>query len=273
MIYQTIEVKKLSPSIGAVIGGVDLSEPLSEAQFAEIQDALIQNLVIFFRDQTLSIEQHKAFGQHFGALHIHPNAPKLVPEHPEILVIAADEKSKRVAGEDWHTDVSCDAEPPLGSILYMRELPETGGDTCFANMYQAYETLSEPLKALLDGMTALHDSAKAHADRRPGEGSDMQFPRSEHPVVRTHPVSGRKLLYVNRGFTTRIVQLKRKESEAILEMLFRHVETPEFHCRFPWAVGSMAFWDNRCAQHRALFDYWPHRRYAHRVTVCGDKPF
>jgi taurine dioxygenase len=273
MTYRTIEVKKLAPSIGGVINGVDLSGPLSDEQFEEIHRALIENLVIFFRDQTLTVEQHKAFGRRFGELHIHPNAPKLVAEHPEILVIAADEKTKHAAGEEWHSDVTCDAEPPMGSILYMQELPETGGDTCFANMYEAYETLSEPLKAMLDGMTAIHDSAKAHSGARPGQGSDMQFPRSAHPVVRTHPVSGRKLLFVNRGFTTRIVQLKRNESDAILEMLYRHIETPEFSCRFPWAVGSMAFWDNRCAQHRALFDYWPHRRYAHRVTVCGDKPF
>lgn len=272
MTYQTIEVKKLSPHIGAIIHGADLSAPLPDAQFDEIHRALMENLVIFFREQTLSVAQHKAFGRRFGELHIHPNAPKLVPEHPEILVIAADETTKHAAGEDWHSDVTCDVEPPMGSILYMHELPETGGDTCFANMYQAYDTLSEPIRQMLEGMTAIHDSTKAHSDRRPGNGSDMQFPRAEHPVIRTHPVTGRKLLFVNRGFTTRIRQLKRPESDAVLEMLYRHVETPEFHCRFSWEVGSIAFWDNRSAQHRALFDYWPHRRHAHRVTVCGDRP-
>jgi taurine dioxygenase len=127
---------------------------------------------------------------------------------------------------------------------------------------------------MITGMTAVHDSSKAHAHTaKPGQGGDMKFPRHEHPVVRTHPVSGRKALFVNRGFTTRIMQLKPKESDAVLEMLYRHVETPEFHCRFRWQVGSIAFWDNRSAQHRALFDYWPNKRYAHRVTVCGDKPY
>jgi len=272
MSYQSIEVRKLTPTIGAEIFGVDLAKPLGNQQFQEVHDALMDNLVIFFRDQKMSIDQHKDFARRFGELHIHPNAPKPFAEHPEVLVIAADEKSKHVAGEEWHSDVTCDPEPPMGSILYMQELPDTGGDTCFANMYQAYEALSEPLKAMLDGMTAIHDSAKAHSYGR-RDGSDQQYPRAEHPVIRTHPVSGRKLLFVNRGFTTRIVQLKRPESDAILEMLYRHIETPEFSCRFPWEVGSIAFWDNRCAQHRALFDYWPQRRYAHRVTVCGDKPF
>ena len=274
MTYQTIEVRKLAPTIGAEIHGVDLAKPLGNQQFQEIHDALTENLVIFFRDQKLTVDQHKLFGTLFGKLHIHPNASKPIEGHPEILVIAADEKSKRAAGEEWHSDVSCDEEPPMGSILYMHELPEVGGDTCFANMYQAYDTLSEPIKAMITGMTAVHDSSKAHAHTaKPGQGGDMKFPRHEHPVVRTHPVSGRKALFVNRGFTTRITQLKPKESDAVLEMLYRHVETPEFHCRFRWQVGSIAFWDNRSAQHRALFDYWPNKRYAHRVTVCGDKPY
>jgi taurine dioxygenase len=268
--YESISVDKLTPIIGGVIGGVDLRAP-SNRQMDEIHRALAENLVIFFRDQQLTPEQHLDFGRKFGDLHIHPAAPA-EPGHPELMVIHADKDSPRANGEGWHTDVSCDPEPPMGSILYMQELPESGGDTCFANMYQAYEALSAPLKAMLDGMTAIHDSAKAHGYGR-REGSDQQYPRSEHPVVRTHPVTGRKALFVNRGFTTRIAQLKKHESDAVLEMLYRHIETPEFSCRFPWAVGSIAFWDNRAAQHRALFDYWPQRRYAHRVTVCGDKPF
>jgi taurine dioxygenase len=271
--FETIEVRKTTP-IGAEIFGVDLAGQLSNRQFDEIHQALMDNLVIFFRDQKLSAEQHKAFGARFGKLHIHPNAPKGLPDHPEILVIKADENSKRVAGEAWHSDVSCAEEPPMGSILYIHDVPpDGGGDTMFANMYQAYETLSEPLRKMLDGMTAVHDSWKAHSDRKPRGGSDMQFPRFEHPVVRVHPVTGRKLLFVDRGFTTRIVQLRRTESDALLTFLFQHIETPKLSYRFRWEKNSIAFWDNRCAQHQAIFDYWPHKRYGHRVTICGDKPF
>ena len=274
MTYETIEVRKTTPIIGAEIFGVDLSKQLSNRQFEEIHLALMENLVVFFRDQKLSIEQHKAFGAHFGKLHVHPNAPKAVPEHPEILVIKADDTSKRVAGEAWHSDVTCDEEPPMGSILYIQEVPpEGGGDTMFANMYAAYESLSEPMRNLLGGLTGIHDSSKAHSDRKPGQGSDMLFPRAEHPVVRVHPVTRRKLLFVNRGFTTRIPRLKKPESDALLSFLFQHIETPTLSCRFRWQRNSIAFWDNRCAQHQALFDYWPHKRYGHRVTICGDKPF
>jgi taurine dioxygenase len=140
-------------------------------------------------------------------------------------------------------------------------------------MYQAYESLSEPLRKMLDGLTAIHDSWKAHSDRKAGEGSDMQFPCFEHPVVRVQPVTGRKLLFVDRTFTTRIVQLGPAESDALLSFLFQHIDTPKLSCRFRWQKNSIAFWDNRSAQHQAIFDYWPLRRYGHRVTICGDKPF
>ena len=274
MTYETIEVHKLTPVIGAEISGVDLAGPLSNRQFDEIHRALMDHLVIFFRDQHLTIDQHKAFGARFGKLHVHPNAPKGVPDHPEILVIKADETSTRVAGEAWHSDVSCDPEPPMGSILYIHDAPpDGGGDTMFANMYLAYELLSAPMRAMLDGLTAVHDSWKAHSGRKPGEGSDMAFPRSEHPVVRVHPVTGRKLLFVDKGFTTRIVQLSQTESDALLAFLFAHIETPKLSCRFKWRSNSIAFWDNRSAQHQAIFDYWPHKRYGHRVTIQGDRPF
>jgi taurine dioxygenase len=275
MAYQTIEVRKLTPVIGAEIHGVDLARPLGNQQFQEIHDALMDNLVIFFRDQKIDVAQHKDFGRRFGPLHVHPNAPVMLEGEPEILVIKADEKSKHVAGEEWHSDVSCDPEPPMGSILYLTEVPpDGGGDTMFANMYRAYETLSEPIKRLLEGRTAIHDSSKAHSYRRKAtDRADLQFPHAEQPVVRTHPVTGRKALYVNRGFTTRLVGFAKHESDALLEMLWRHVETPEFHCRFKWQANSIAFWDNRCVQHHALWDYFPNKRYGHRVTVCGDKPF
>lgn len=275
MAYQSIEVRKLTPTIGAEIFGVDLSTPLGNQQFDEVHQALMDNLVIFFRDQKMSIEQHKEFGQRFGRLHVHPNAPIGLPEHREILVIKADETSKRVAGEEWHSDVSCDAEPPMGSILYLSEVPpDGGGDTLFASMYRAYETLSEPMQKMLTGLTAIHDSAKAHGYRaKATDRADLAFPSAEHPIVRTHPETGRQALYVSRAFTSRIPQLRKHESDALLDMLYRHIETPELQCRFQWKPNSVAFWDNRATQHHAMFDYFPHRRYGHRVTVCGDKPF
>jgi alpha-ketoglutarate-dependent taurine dioxygenase len=274
MAYETIEVRKLTPTIGAEIFGVDLGDDLGNQQFQEVHDALMENLVVFFRDQKMTPERHKEFGSRFGRLHLHPAAPSLLDGHPEILVIKADENSKRVAGEEWHSDVSCDPEPPMGSILYMHEVPANGGgDTLFASMYAAYDGLSAPIKTLLEGMTAIHDGEHVYRGRYGVDDRGKTFPRAEHPVIRTHPVTGRKALYVNRGFTTRIVQLKRHESAAVLDMLFEHAETPEFQCRFKWQPGSIAFWDNRCVQHHAMWDYFPLRRYGHRVTICGDKPF
>jgi taurine dioxygenase len=273
MTYASIQVEKVTPLAGAEIRGVDLSKPLDERTFKEVHAALIDNGVIFFRDQHLTPEQQKAFGRLFGELHLHPAAPREVPEHPEILVIHADENSKHVAGENWHSDVSCDLEPPMGSILYMHELPPVGGDTLFASMYAAYDALSEPMKRFLEPLTAMHEGEHVYRGRYGVNDTGKVFPKAEHPVVRTHPVSGRKALYVNGGFTTRIVQLKRGESEAVLRFLYRHVETPEFHCRFRWQVNSVAFWDNRCMQHHAMWDYYPQRRHGHRVTIKGDKPF
>jgi taurine dioxygenase len=273
MPYASIQVEKLTPHTGAEIRGVDLSQPLDEATFKEVHAALIDNGVIFFRDQHLTPEQQKAFGRLFGELHLHPAAPALLEGHPEILVIHADESSKHVAGENWHSDVSCDVEPPLGSILYMHELPPVGGDTLFASMYAAWEALSEPMKRFLGPLTARHEGEHVYRGRYGVNDTGKVFPRAEHPVVRTHPVSGRKALFVNGGFTTRITQLKRPESDALLQFLFRHVETPEFHCRCRWQVNSVAFWDNRCVQHHAMWDYYPQRRHGHRVTIKGDRPF
>ena len=276
MAYETIEVKPLSPIIGAEIGGVDISKPLGNQTFQEIHDALMQHQVIFFRDQEMDLDEHKAFGRLFGELHIHP-AARETKGHPEVLTIHADERSKVVAGMKWHSDVSCDAEPPMGSILHLHEIPEVGGDTMFASMYAAYDALSEPVKAFIDGLQAWHESAHVHRDRlghkgklRDGEDS---YPASLHPVVRTHPVSGRKCLFVNENFTTRIEGLKPHESDAVLKMLNEHIATPEFHCRFAWREKSVAFWDNRCAQHRTVWDYYPQVRHGYRVTVAGDRPY
>ena len=197
--------------------------------------------------------------------------------HPEILTIRGDGKSKQVAGQHWHSDVSCDEEPPKGSILHLHEVPVPGGDTMFASMYAAYDALSDTMKAFLDGKQAWHESEHVHGKRyghKGGmrDGEENLYPKSLHPIVRTHPVTGRKALFVNCNFTTRIEGLKQNESDAILGMLYRHIETPEFHCRFPWRDNSVAFWDNRCAQHKALWDYYPKTRHGYRVTVQGDRP-
>ena len=271
--YQTIDVNPISPHIGAEISGANLAEPLGNQMFQEVHDALIENQVIFFRDQQMTLDQHKDFGRRFGALHIHPAAPS--PQgHPEILVIHADENSKRVAGEGWHSDVSADKEPPLGSILHLHEVPSPGGDTMFASMYAAYEALSQPVKDLIAKLKAWHDSEHVHRGRYEKEQlRDGEYPRSLHPVVRTHPVSGRKGLYVNRGFTTHIEGLTRIESDGLLQMLYKQAEKPEFQCRFAWRDNSVAFWDNRCVQHKALWDYFPQVRHGYRVTVAGDRPF
>ena len=273
MPHTSIQVDKLTPHVGAEIRGIDLSQPLDEPTFKEVHAALIDNGVVFFRDQHLTPDQQKAFGRLFGELHMHPAAPSLLEGHPEILVIHADEKSKHVAGENWHSDVSCDLEPPMGSILYMHELPPVGGDTLFASMYAAYEALSEPMKRFLEPLTAMHEGEHVYRGRYGVNDAGRVFPKAEHPVIRTHPVSGRKALFVNGGFTTRITQLRRAESDAVLRFLYHHVETPEFHCRFRWQVNSVAFWDNRCVQHHAMWDYYPQRRHGHRVTIKGDAPF
>ena len=204
---QTIDIRKSTPHIGAEIFGVNLSHPLGNQQFQEVHDALMDRLVIFFRDQTISVEQQKDFARRFGRLHTHPASPNVVPGHPEVMVIAADESSKYIAGEDWHSDVSCDPEPPMGTMLYLTEVPpDGGGDTMFANMYLAYETLSEPIRKLVDGLSAVHDGEPFYRGRYDVDDSGKKYPRAEHPVVRMHPITGRRCLFVNRFFTTRLTQ-------------------------------------------------------------------
>ena len=269
-----ITVHPVTPTIGAEISGVDLARPLDDPTLETIRDALIEHQVIFFRDQEISVEAHKALGARFGELVIHPNDPGL-EGHPEVMVIHADENSKRIAGAMWHSDVSCSAEPPMGSILRMFSVPENGGDTLFASMYTAYEALSNRMKQMLDGLTAIHDGAPYYEEVNHIMGRDgggKTYPKSEHPVVRVHPDSGRKCLFVNRMFTTRLVGLPKAESDAILAFLFEHVRNPELQMRFRWAPHSIAFWDNRCTQHFAVWDYFPHLRSGYRVTVKGTRP-
>ena len=268
-----LEFRKVTGHCGAEVHGIDLARPLGAEVVDVLSNALAEHCVLFFHEQSMTPAQQKALGRHFGELHIHPAWPRLVDGHPEVMEIYADENTRRIAGEDWHSDVSCDREPPLGTILKMLEVPPVGGDTLFANMYAAYESLSTPMRRLLDGMTAIHDGEYVYRGRYDGADDEGKtFPRSEHPVGRTHPVSGRKALFVNRLFTTRIVQLSKRESDAVLGFLVEHAASPMFQCRFRWRPGSVAFWDNRCAQHYALWDYYPNRRRGLRVTIKGDRP-
>ena len=266
-----IEVRPLTPVIGAEIFGVDLTRPLAASQVEALKAALIEHLVIFFRDQPLDFEAHKALARHFGEPHIAPStAAWRVPGHPEITRLHADADSKHVAGEDWHSDMTCDPEPPLGSILYLHTMPESGGDTVFANMYAAYDALSDGMKAYLGGLTATHDGARVFGAISP-PGS--VFPVSTHPVIRTHPVSGRNALFVNKQFTAKIDGLPGDEGDYLLRFLVQHAQRPEFQCRFRWRPHSIAFWDNRAAQHSAIWDYFPQTRSGYRLQIKGDKPF
>jgi len=269
---QSVGISPLGPAIGAEVDNVDLTQPLSAQQISSVRQAWLKHQVLFFREQNLSLEQHISFARQFGALHIHPNVPSH-PDFPEVLVIRADENSKRVAGHGWHTDVSCDLAPPAGSILRLTQTPEHGGgDTLFASMYAAYDALSSHWQAFLSGLTAMHESAHVHG-RYHGQAEGHEFVAAEHPVIRTHPETGRKGIYVNSAFTTRISGMKANESRATLDFLYRHMEHVDFQCRFNWTPHSIAMWDNRCVQHHAAWDYYPEVRHGYRVTLAGDAPF
>jgi taurine dioxygenase len=279
--YETMTVDPLTPVIGAEIGGVDLSRPLAPEQFAEIRVAFIAHHVLVFRDQHLSPESHKRFARLFGPLHVHPyHVKNTAPDHaksgadPEILEVKADQNSRNVAGEEWHTDVTCDAEPPLGSMLYLTQMPEGGGgDTCFISTIQAYETLSPAMQEIVKALTAIHDGAKLYTGGYGTEVPEGGWPRAAHPVVIRQPESGRLALFVNRGFTTQINEFARAESDAFLEMLWRHIETHvEFQCRVRWRENTLTLWDNRVTQHHSVWDYYPHTRRGRRVSIVGSRP-
>ena len=265
-----LDIRPLTPALGAEVFGVDLSAPLSSSDIESIRRALVAHQVIFFRDQHMSLEQHIQLGKRFGSLHVHPLAAGNHPDHPELLRIHADENSQRAAGEDWHTDVSCEEEPPMGSMLYLTDVPPSGGDTMFCSMYAAYDALSRPMQQFLEGLSAIHDGAKVWT--KYGMTPSRPFARTEHPIIAVHPDTGRKLLFVNKVFTSHIPALSAKESDALLDMLYRHIENPRFMCRFRWQANSVAFWDNRCTQHQAIFDYFPARRSGYRVTINGTRP-
>lgn len=262
--------KKLTPIIGAEILDVDLSQPTGEL-IAFVWQVLLESHVVFFRNQDLSINQLKAFASRFGHLHIHPALKPQIPEHPELVILQADENTTAAPTEIWHSDATADPRPPLGSILHLLEVPpDGGGDTLWANTCKAYETLSPSLKTYLADKKAVHDAERLRIDIAQVKDERMVF--SEHPVVRTHPQSGKKSLFVNRVYTSHIVGVPKPESDAILSYLYQHMEQEHFKCRFKWEPNSIAFWDNRCTLHAAVWDYHPNRRYGQRLTICGDVP-
>ena len=273
--YKLIRVKKFAPNLGAEISGIDLSKEINADQFDEILKAFHQHQVLFFKEQKeISPQIQVKFGKMFGKLHTHPAAPTM-SGHPEVFEIHATKDSKIANGEFWHSDVSCDETPPLGTMLQIHILPSCGGDTMFSNMYSAYESLSAPTKNFLKGLTATHASEHIYKGRYNDRGkkdSEIDCPSASHPVVRTHPETGRKALFVNRTFTTKINELSIHESDSVLEMLFQHAEHIDHQIRFRWSKNDMAFWDNRCCMHRAIWDYWPEERKGRRVTILGDKP-
>ena len=274
------QVKPLTPAIGAVVEGVDLAQPLSDDLLGAIRQALLDHKVIFFEDQHITPVQHRDFAARFGDLHTHPLYPG-VPEAPELFIL--DNHAGNPTDNDaWHTDVTFIETPPMASILYAKSLPALGGDTLWSNMQLAYEQLSAPMRDMLVGLDAVHDFARGFPTRgivanAAGAAKHAEevakHPPVLHPVVRTHPETGADGLFVNYGFTERIKGLRRKESDAILAMLFAHIQQPEFLVRWRWSENAIAFWDNRITQHYAVNDYLPHRRIMNRATVLGDRPY
>ena len=271
-------VKRLSPSIGGEIHGVDLSKPLGSELKELIYEALLVYKVIFFRDQNISTEEHIKFSKNFGELEIHPFAPKK-EDFPEVLVITHNENSKG-RENTWHSDVTWRKEPSLGSVLRMIQKPAHGGDTLFADMYAAYDGLPDHVKEKLDGAIAVHDFANFR-NRLIKEGKSAEeiqafneeYPMPEHPVIRTHPDTQKKVIYVNAAFTQYIKDWEEKDSKEMLTYLYSRASVPEYQCRFAWEENSIAFWDNRACQHYANSDYWPNIRKVERVTIIGDRPY
>ncbi len=276
--YAHITVAPLSASIGAEIGGVDISRDFQDAVVAEIRQALLDHLVIFFRDQDLvDIERHKAFTRRFGDLFIHPNF-NFGQENPEIVYLNRAPGDTRAAGETWHADTTMMVEPPMAAILYALEVPDWGGDTLFANQYLAYESLSEGMKAMVSGLSAIHNDSRvagpnvglnAQRATKVREDDDWRMTEHNHPVVRIHPETGRKCLFVNRIYVHRFDGMSVAESEPLLAFLYDHCARPEFTCRFRWRNGSVAFWDNRCVQHLAIHDNHQAARRMQRTQIRG----
>lgn len=279
-----VQVRRLSAALGAEITGVDLSAEVSADTLAAVRQALLDHCVIFFRDQVMTPAQQLAFARRFGSISIHPYGPQ-VPGFPEVMRVFKEKEDKINFGGGWHSDMTFLEKPPLGSILYAKEVPPQGGDTMFANQYMAYEALSAGMKKTVDALNAVHSAnsqygvdglseANQNNDKRSMKPTTSESAKAEvvHPVVRTHPETGRRALYVNVGFTQRFEGWTKDESRPLLRWLYEHCAKPEFTYRFSWTQNAVAFWDNRCTQHYALNDYHGYRREMNRVTVEGDRP-
>ena len=268
-----LDVRPMTPAIGAEIHDIDLGASDIGGSIPEIRAALLKHGVIFFRNQELTQDQHIAFARQFGDLEIHPATPKDQP-NPEVLRI---EHGPRSRGQEnnWHSDVTWREKPSLGSILLAHEVPDCGGDTLFANMHLAYERLSKQMKRFCEGLTAVHDISRVFAKRlkKTPEELHEKYPPMRHPVIRTHPETGERAIYVNNGFTSHVEGLSKEESSWLLDHLYKTAWDVEIQCRFRWEAGSVAFWDNRVCQHLAVSDYFPARRVMERVTIAGDMPY
>jgi taurine dioxygenase len=274
----SVAVHRIADALGAEISGVDLSRDLDDDLFDRIHTELMNHHVIFFRDQAITPERHKAFAGRFGELYVHPFAPT-VEGHPELIVLHADAANPPRTNH-WHADGTFMKTPHMGSVLLAREVPEAGGDTLWVNLCAAFEALPDERKRRLSSLTAVHDAANAGGRALWIDLDDADeirrirdsLPPVVHPVVRTHPVTARRSLFVNPTFTSHIVGMGERESAELLDSLFEHAKSPEFQCRFRWRQDSMAVWDNRCTMHFAMADYWPYRRIMHRATIVGDRP-
>ena len=276
-----LEVLPISGALGAEMHGVELAGALDGATVAAIREALLEHCVVFFRDQELNVEQHKRLALKFGGIFIHPNYNGTGPD-PEIVELIRNPGDERTVGDEWHTDTTMMPEPPMGAILYGIEVPSHGGDTCFANQYLAYEALSVGMQRMLADLRGVHTDRRvagpaagqnAVRSTKVREDPDWRETVSLHPVVRTHPETGRKLLFVNQSYTVGFEGMTEEESGPLLQFLLDHGHRPEFTCRFRWAPGSVAFWDNRSIKHLALNDSGDFRRHMRRVQIAGDKPY
>ena len=274
-----IEIRPVTPAIGAEIHGVDLAKPLGDGTFETLHSALLEHLVIFFRDQTMTPDQQVAFAERFGPIEEPHPVFDVLDENPKVTVLETQGEGGPY-NDSWHTDVTFKERPAMGTILLGRDVPACGGDTLFASLYAAYDALSEPMKEFLKGLTASHDFIHSFGNtvmKKSGPERYMElqkeYPAVSHPVIRTHPETGRPMLFVNETFTVKINELAQEESGALLTMLVNHVKRPEFQVRFRWQQNSIAFWDNRCTQHYANKDYLPQHRLMHRITLLGDEPF
>jgi taurine dioxygenase len=269
----------LTTNLGAVVSGVNLADDLSTETVQDIRDGLLLHHVLFFRDQSLTPEQQIAFGQRFGELDEHPFVVGR-SDHPEVLEVITEPDDVVNFGGGWHIDVTFLEEPDMGSILYAVELPKTGGDTLFSDLHSAYDALSTTMKGLLDGLKCVHSPGATYGEgglhsKQKGmttKNAENAFSKVEHPLVRTHPETGRKGLYMNPAFTTGIVGMRADESSALLQFLYKHAAKEIFTCRFRWEQGSVAMWDNRSVMHYALLDYKGQRRHMRRITIKGDRP-